>query len=285
MRPSELTRNGALAVRGVAAATPHLHREIAISAAFLAVARCDPAEALRRLDATDAGMEEAEAGRRLRRFGANQVARERRTGILHELIDRTNNPLNGLLLTLSVVSYFLGDVRAAAIIATMVVLSIATAFVQEHRSNQAAAKLRALVKTTASVKRRGGAPRPSKVEGFVEIPMEEIVPGDVVALSAGDMIPADLRLLSAKDLFINQSTLTGEAMPIEKVRIRRHAVCHERVRSAQCLLHGQQRGQRLRHRGDRSDRRKAIFRPARRYQSPGSACRPASRRASTASPG
>jgi Mg2+-importing ATPase len=217
MRPSELIRNGALAVRGVAAATPHLHREIAISAAFLAVARCDPAEALRRLDATDAGMEEAEAGRRLRRFGANQVARERRTGILHELIDRTNNPLNGLLLTLSVVSYFLGDVRAAAIIATMVVLSIATAFVQEHRSNQAAAKLRALVKTTASVKRRGGAPRPSMVEGFVEIPMEEIVPGDVVALSAGDMIPADLRLLSAKDLFINQSTLTGEAMPIEKV--------------------------------------------------------------------
>jgi P-type Mg2+ transporter len=91
-----------------------------------------------------------------------------------------------------------------------------TAFIQEHRSNEAAAKLRALVKTTASVKRPGGSPHASKVEGFAEIPIEEIVPGDLVALSAGDMIPADLRLISAKDLFINQSTLTGEAMPIEK---------------------------------------------------------------------
>lgn len=100
----------------------------------------------------------------------------------------------------------------------MVILSILTAFIQEHRSNKAAAKLRALVKTTASVKRHGLSvtARPSKVEGFVEIPMEEIVPGDLVTLSAGDMIPADLRLLSAKDLYVNQSTLTGEAMPVEK---------------------------------------------------------------------
>src|SRR5258707_8285813 len=100
----------------------------------------------------------------------------------------------------------------------MVILSIATAFIQEHRSNKAAAKLRALVKATASIKRQGlsAAARPSKVEGFVEIPMEEIVPGDVVTLSAGDMVPADLRVLSAKDLYVNQSTLTGEAMPVEK---------------------------------------------------------------------
>src|SRR6516225_3425007 len=147
-----------------------------------------------------------------------EIAQENRTGVIRELLNRTKNPLNALLLTLAAVSYFLGDVRAAIVIATMVILSIMTAFIQEHRSNQAAAKLRALVKTTASVKRQGlsTATRPSRVEGFVEIPMEEIVPGDVVALSAGDMIPADLRLLSAKDLHVNQSTLTGEAMPVEK---------------------------------------------------------------------
>ena len=193
-----------------------LYREIAISTDLLAIAQCDPTAVPQTLGCTEAGLDEAAATVRLKRFGANRIAQEHRAGIFYELVNRTKNPLNGLLLTLSVVSYFLGDARAAVVIASMVILSIVTAFIQEHRSNQAAAKLRALVKTTASVKRPGGGAHFSKIEGFVEIPMEEIVPGDVVALSAGDMIPADLRLLSAKDLFINQSTLTGEAMPVEK---------------------------------------------------------------------
>ena len=94
----------------------------------------------------------------------------------------------------------------------MVLLAIATAFVQEHRSNEAAARLRAMVKTTASVRRRTAAGGGD----FAEVPLETLVPGDVVQLSAGDMIPADLRLLEAKDLFVNQSALTGEAMPVEK---------------------------------------------------------------------
>jgi P-type Mg2+ transporter len=203
---------------GGAARRPIKQSEIAFSEELLGASRCDPAAALHKLDCTEAGLDGAEAAARLKRFGSNQIARERRTGVIYELINRTKNPLNALLLTLATISYFLGDVRAALIIAVMVILSIVTAFIQEHRSNQAAAKLRALVKTTASVKRRGMFEgwRPSKVEGHVEIPMEEIVPGDLVALSAGDMIPADLRVLSAKDMFINQSTLTGEAMPVEK---------------------------------------------------------------------
>ena len=94
----------------------------------------------------------------------------------------------------------------------MVVLAIGTAFIQEHRSNEAAARLRAMVKTTASVRREAGAGGGD----YIEVPIETLVPGDVVRLSAGDMIPADLRLLETKDLFINQSALTGEAMPAEK---------------------------------------------------------------------
>ena len=82
------------------------------------------------------------------------VTRERRRTIAQEIWRRANNPLNGLLLTLAVVSYFLGDVRAAIVIAVMVVLAISTAFIQEHRANEAAANLRATVKTTASVRRR-----------------------------------------------------------------------------------------------------------------------------------
>jgi len=217
MMPLRELTAGAVRV-GLAASPARPHRDIAISPELVAASRCDPAVALNNLGCTDAGLDETESAQRLKRFGLNQIAQENRTGVIRELLNRTKNPLNALLLTLAAVSYFLGDVRAAIVIATMVILSIMTAFIQEHRSNQAAAKLRALVKTTASVKRQGPstATRPSRVEGFVEIPMEEIVPGDVVALSAGDMIPADLRLLSAKGLHVNQSTLTGEAMPVEK---------------------------------------------------------------------
>jgi P-type Mg2+ transporter len=136
-----------------------LHRELAISSELFEASQCDPAGVLGRLGCTDAGLDETEAARRLKRFGLNQIARERRTGVIYELINRTKNPLNVLLLTLAVISYFLGDVRPAIVIATMVLLSIFTAFIQEHRSNQAAAKLRALVKTTASVKRQGQSTR------------------------------------------------------------------------------------------------------------------------------
>jgi Mg2+-importing ATPase len=165
-----------------------------------------------RLRSSVDGLSPDEAAQRLKDYGLNLVTRERKPTILQEIWGRAKNPLNGLLLTLALVSYFLGDMRAAIVIALMVLLAITTAFIQEHRSNEAAAKLRAMVKTTASVRRPG-------VRGhadFIEIPIETLIPGDIVRLSAGDMIPADLRLLEAKDLFVNQSALTGEAMPAEK---------------------------------------------------------------------
>ncbi|MFD2366444.1 magnesium-translocating P-type ATPase [Pseudoduganella sp. GCM10020061] len=161
-----------------------------------------------RLDGLDIG----EAQARLKQFGRNLVTKEQRPTIARELWTRARNPLNGLLLVLATVSYALGDVRAAVIIVAMVMLSIGTSFIQEHRSNEAAARLRSMVKNTASVRRRGV----TTDGGFAEVPLEELVPGDIVQLSAGDMIPADLRLLDANDLFINQSALTGEAMPAEK---------------------------------------------------------------------
>jgi P-type Mg2+ transporter len=179
----------------------------------LAVAsRLDPVKACAEAGSCLEGLSQTEAAARLDKFGLNLVTRERKATIFQELWGRARNPLNALLLTLAIVSYFLGDVRAAIVIAGMVALAITTAFIQEHRSNEAAAKLRAMVHTTASVRRTPGL----SSDPFAEISMEQLVPGDVVRLSAGDMIPADLRLLEAKDLFINQSTLTGEAMPAEK---------------------------------------------------------------------
>ena len=177
---------------------------------LFALSRLSAQDCCKRVESATGGLEAEEARRRLKSHGLNLVARERKPSILQEIWSRARNPLNALLLTLAGVSYFLGDIRAAIVIALMVLLAIGTAFLQEHRSNEAAARLRAMVKTTASVRRDAGG------NGYVEVPIETLVPGDVVRLSAGDMIPADLRLLDTKDLFINQSALTGEAMPAEK---------------------------------------------------------------------
>jgi Mg2+-importing ATPase len=176
------------------------------------VSRLKPGEACARAGSSLEGLSQTESDMRLKTFGLNLVAREAKATVLQELWGRARNPLNALLLSLATASYFLGDVRAAVVIAAMVVLAITTAFIQEHQSNEAAARLRAMVHTTASVRRT-----PCDADApFWEIPIEQLVPGDVVRLSAGDIIPADLRLLKAKDLFINQSALTGEAMPAEK---------------------------------------------------------------------
>ena len=177
-----------------------------------AISKLGPEVSCELVDSSFAGLTAEEAERRLETYGRNLVTRERKPTILQEIWGRARSPLNALLLTLAVVSYFLGDVRAAIVIALMVLLAISTAFIQEHRSNEAAARLRAMVKTTVSVRRRPV----SGVGDFAEVPLDTLVPGDVVQLSAGDMIPADLRLVEAKDLFINQSALTGEAMPAEK---------------------------------------------------------------------
>ena len=166
---------------------------------------------LKQLGTTSDGLTTEAAAQRLSALGPNLVAHERQQSIVAELIGRARNPLNFLLLALAAISYVLGDKRAAAVIAVMVLLSVSLAFIQEHRSNQAAARLRAMVRTTATVLRRIGAG-----QQVLEVPIEELVPGDVVRLSAGDLISADLRALAAKDLFLNEAALTGEAMPVEK---------------------------------------------------------------------
>ncbi|HWX84408.1 MAG TPA: magnesium-translocating P-type ATPase [Xanthobacteraceae bacterium] len=176
-----------------------------------------PDAALARLSSDAAGLRPEEVEARLRSVGLNQVAHQARHTIVGELIGRSVNPLNALLLSLATASYFLGDQRAAIMIAVMVILSISLSFIQEHRSNNAADKLQRMVSISATVRRRGGAEAQEHAQDHIDVPIEQLVPGDIVLLSAGDMIPADLRLISAKDLFVNQAALTGEAMPLEKV--------------------------------------------------------------------
>lgn len=183
-------------------------QEAASRQALLAVSALDAEAALARLDTTAQGLGAAAAAARLQRVGANAVGGRAEAGMLRQLLQRLVNPLNILLLTLSGVSVLSGNVESAVIIFLMVVLSLTLGLVQERRSGRAAAALRAMVHTTASVLRPDQAP--------LECPIEQLVPGDVLHLSAGDLVPADVRVLAARDFFVNEAALTGESVPAEK---------------------------------------------------------------------
>jgi Mg2+-importing ATPase len=185
------------------------HKE-GLAPELLEMAGCTAETALQRLNVSLRGLPLTEVEIRRQRYGPNRVAREEHEPLLHQVLQRLLNPLNILLLVLAGISTLMGDHEAAALIAVMVVLSLSLSLVQERKSDAAARKLRAMVHTTAAVLRDTGGCQPE------EIPLEELVPGDLVHLCAGDMIPADLRLIAAKDLFVNQAALTGEPLPAEK---------------------------------------------------------------------
>ncbi|MDD5295359.1 MAG: magnesium-translocating P-type ATPase [Rhodocyclaceae bacterium] len=192
-------------------------------------ARLPTDELFRLLDTSLDGLLDREADERLKLHGENAVAVDQHRNPLLELLALFAKPLPMLLMGLAGLNWYIGETKGAVVVALMVVLSTLLSFVQEFRSNRAAERLRDMVSTTASVLRKDisvAVPeevnrafhvhihlRPAHME---EIPITQVVPGDIVRLSAGDMVPADVRVLSAKDLFINQSTLTGEAMPVEK---------------------------------------------------------------------
>jgi Mg2+-importing ATPase len=167
----------------------------------------DTAAVLQQLQTSATGLSDVEAAARLLQHGPNEVGQERRHEWLHRLWTAVRNPLVVLLTALATLSYVTGDFRAGTVMLLMVVLGVSLRLVQETRADNAAAKLKAMIKVTATVI-RDGQPK--------EIPLQQLVPGDVVKLSAGDMIPGDVRLVSAKDLFIIQATLTGESLPVEK---------------------------------------------------------------------
>jgi P-type Mg2+ transporter len=166
------------------------------------------AEVLAKLRTTAAGLTESEAGERLAQHGFNEVSQEHRHGWTRRLLHALSNPLVILLSVLAVISFATQDFRAGTVMSLMVILGVSLKFLQESRADAAAARLKAMISVTATVVREGAAR---------EVPLKELVPGDVVHLAAGDMIPADLRVLSCKDLFIIQASLTGESMPVEKL--------------------------------------------------------------------
>ena len=179
-------------------------------------AACTEAQLLAKLSAAPAGLTEEQAGEAREKYGSNRLAKPRRKSAPLRLLEAFADPFSLVLLLLAVVSAFTDILFVApgernymtvGIITVMVAVSGVLRFVQETRSGNVAEKLTAMIHTTACLERAGVRQ---------ELPMEEIVVGDIVHLSAGDMIPADLRILQAKDLFISQSALTGESEPVEK---------------------------------------------------------------------
>ncbi len=183
-----------------------------------------PEHTLSRLESDRRGLYVDDTRERLFAYGRNEVAHEKAPPALVQLLQAFNNPFIYVLMALAVVSFFTDywlplrsgeetDLTGVTIILTMVSLSGLLRFWQEFRTNKAAQALKSMVRTTATVLRRGGEGNESVK---MEIAIEELVPGDIIFLAAGDLVPADVRLLESRDLFVSQSILTGESLPVEK---------------------------------------------------------------------
>ena len=187
------------------------------SNALIDIAQHDVDGVLHLFDTSLEGLTETEAKQRLGKSGLNEIAREKAIAWYIQLLKTVTNPLSLLLIVLATISLLTGSPTAALIIFAMVIFGGLLRFSQEFQSNKAAEKLREMVSATATVSRLGAAPKKEKgITAGKEIAVKLLVPGDVIFVSAGDMIPADVRLIATKDLFLSQSTLTGESLPTEK---------------------------------------------------------------------
>jgi Mg2+-importing ATPase len=163
---------------------------------------------LERLNTSQQGLSQEEAANRLESFGYNEFTQKKKKTIIFELLHHLSNPLLIILLIAGLISGILGETINTAIILSIVIISIGLDLFQESKAEKAAELLKSKVATTATVLREGIK---------AEVKLSEIVPGDIILLSAGDIAPADSRVINAKDLFLNQSALTGESYPVEKI--------------------------------------------------------------------
>lgn len=184
------------------------------------VARTDKHSFFAMLDSQESGLTVAQVREKQQTFGPNAVAHEKAPAWYRQFLQAFVNPFIGVLIAIALISLitdvFLAapadrDYKTLIVVSIMVFLSSLLRFWQEFRSNKAAEQLKSMVRTTATVLRKD-----VNGPGKLEIDIKELVPGDIVFLSAGDMIPADCRIVQSKDLFVSQAMLTGEALPVEK---------------------------------------------------------------------
>ncbi len=184
---------------------------------LLEAASLTPEQAVKKYGAGEDGLPADAVEARRAEFGSNAISKQKGASAAKRLLGAFVNPFTVVLFVLATISFITDvvmmpagkkDPSAVIIVLVMVLISGILRFVQEARSGKAAQKLSEMIKTTVAVKRAG---QPEQ-----EMPLAEIVAGDIVVLAAGDMVPADMRIISTKDLFISQSSLTGESEPVEK---------------------------------------------------------------------
>ncbi len=164
-------------------------------------------EILKEFDTSQDGLSDREAKIHLRKYGYNELVKKKRASVAGRFFSKFLNPLIIMLLIIVAFSLFFGEKISALIVSLMILVSVFLSFFLEHKSGKEVEKLIALVQTNITVYRNGREK---------EINIREIVPGDIIELNAGDIIPADLRIISCKDLFVNQASLTGESFPAKK---------------------------------------------------------------------
>ncbi|MGE8607152.1 MAG: magnesium-translocating P-type ATPase [Acinetobacter baumannii] len=206
-----------------------------LSKRLLNASRAQTNDLLKLFDTHLTGLTEEQAYTQQMTVGLNEVTHEKPLTWWQHLWYCYRNPFNILLSLLALIAFFTDDLTGSTIISVMVILSTLLRYWQEAKSNQAADALKAMVSNTATVLRhqisaedlelmheRYGIDTKNQTTHQFEIPIQYLVPGDVILLSAGDMIPADCRILSAKDLFVSQAAMTGESMPVEKFPLQKN---------------------------------------------------------------
>ncbi|HAV5336562.1 TPA: magnesium-translocating P-type ATPase [Acinetobacter baumannii] len=206
-----------------------------LSKRLLNASRTQTNDLLKQFDTHLTGLTEEQAHTQQMTVGLNEVTHEKPLTWWQHLWYCYRNPFNILLSLLALIAFFTDDLTGSTIISVMVILSTLLRYWQEAKSNQAADALKAMVSNTATVLRhqvsaedlelmheRYGIDTKNQTTHQFEIPIQYLVPGDVILLSAGDMIPADCRILSAKDLFVSQAAMTGESMPVEKFPLQKN---------------------------------------------------------------
>ena len=164
-------------------------------------------EALGKLKTTLQGLKAEEADKRLGKYGPNELSHLKRLGFWADMAHRMRSPLVVQLLLIAVVAGVIGELKSTAIVSAMIVLSVGLSYILDRRSSSTVESLGKRVQSRTFALREGAE---------TEVRISEIVPGDIVILQAGSIVPADLRLIFAKDFFVSESTLTGESMPVEK---------------------------------------------------------------------
>ncbi|PGY70811.1 magnesium-translocating P-type ATPase [Bacillus cereus] len=209
---------------------------------LIEIAKSDVESTLDFFKTTSQGLSHEEATKRLEVYGENKVVSQKRIKWYITLFNSFRSPFISLLIILGMLSFFTNDIKGTIIVGIMVTLSVLIRFIQEIRSQKSIERLKNLVYEKVTVLRKGNIPYKEnkrtllEESGKVQIGLENLVPGDIIELSAGNIVPADVRIISSENLLVNQSSLTGEALPVEKSNQYFHMYKKRKIRKIQNLI-------------------------------------------------